>query len=68
MWDEISRSDCLTVSKAMISASTGAKSTLISGGCVVSGTDWPAAYRDYGDGSFDGLATGRFGFRVVLYK
>ena len=33
VWNSISRTNCLIVSKAMIPASTGAKSTLISGEC-----------------------------------
>ena len=40
VWNLINRADCLTVSKAMIPSSTGAKSTLISGECWDTTLQW----------------------------
>ena len=46
VWDNISRADCLTVSKAMIPATAGAKSTLISGECWDTTLAWITATAD----------------------
>ena len=46
VWNLITREDCLTVSKAMIPSSTGAKSTLISGECWDTTLAWITATAD----------------------
>ena len=56
VWNSISRADCLTVSKAMIpTATTGAKSTLISGECWDTTLAWITATADssYAENSAD---------------
>ena len=46
VWDAITRTDALTVSKAMIPSSTGAKSTLISGECWDTALAWITGTND----------------------
>ena len=46
IWNGITRANCLTVAKAMIPTSTGAKSTLISGECWDTALAWITATAD----------------------
>ena len=60
VWNAISRADCLKVAKAMIPASTGAKSTLISGECWDTALSWITAIAsENGDAAYAEDSSGK---------